>query len=164
MLVWIHPSGELYRMLQRTLTHKEGLKDVQRFCDAIVESSFFETEDERDRHLRAVFHTITSLLQQNPKRFPQPIPRHFPGSILSHPLLLGTYFEYPSPWRVYAKQALKKRLDPFREELMAKSWHPSRFQYWCQDIDEQKFDVEQGIQGPVPELRGLHASWNISWL
>lgn len=164
MLLWGMPSGELFRIFQRTIQKPEGLSNFQVFCNGLIESTLFHSPEDREHHLHSVFHILAVLMRQHPTRFPEPILHQFPELILSHPLLLSSYFTTPSPWRVYAKSKLKKRLEPFHEELIAKSWHPSRFQHWCEDMEEQKFNMEQGIQGDIPILRGDHALWNIRWI
>lgn len=63
-------------------------------------------------------------------------------------------------WGLPVRNALKRRLQPHLEELMAKTWHTSRMPYWCLDEDEKKCFGE--FDPAEPFTRGP-ASWNIPW-
>jgi hypothetical protein len=56
------------------------------------------------------------------------------------------------------------RLMPWKEELIAKSWHPSRMQHWCLDLEEQALWGEDFPE--APPLCGAivgKAEWHIRW-
>ena len=42
----------------------------------------------------------------------------------------------------YEKELKKLKFNNFEEELIAKTWHPSRFQEWCFDEDQKKDQEE----------------------
>jgi hypothetical protein len=59
------------------------------------------------------------------------------------------------------KQETPLRIAPWKEEFIAKSWHPSRVQHWCFDIEER---ARWGDDFPQPTpLTGTRADWNIPW-
>lgn len=67
-------------------------------------------------------------------------------------------------WRPQTKQILQERIAPWKEELIAKSWHPCRMQHWCLDLTEQDLWKEDIIDFPAPpSLRGSRADWHIRW-
>lgn len=63
-------------------------------------------------------------------------------------------------WGLPAQNFVKRRIQPYLEELMAKSWHTSRMPYWCLDEEEKKCF---GEFDPAPPLTGGPAEWNIPW-
>ena len=61
------------------------------------------------------------------------------------------YNEYPLDWQELSKSSLdvdyqntmkqlKRNFQTVEEELIAKAWHPSRFQEWCLNEDEKNED------------------------
>ena len=42
----------------------------------------------------------------------------------------------------YENELKKLRFENYHEELMTKTWHPSRFQEWCFDEDQKKEEEE----------------------
>jgi hypothetical protein len=63
-------------------------------------------------------------------------------------------------WGLPVQNALRRRIQSYKEELMAKAWHPSRMPYWCLDEDEKKCFGE--FDPPEP-LTGGPALWDIPW-
>jgi hypothetical protein len=64
-------------------------------------------------------------------------------------------------WNPQLRRTLENRVAPWREEFVAKSWHPSRMQHWCLDLDDQ---TVWGDDFPQPEpLRCARAHWDIRW-
>ncbi len=162
MLTWSHPGGNLNRLLDRALNQPTGLDQVENFCASFLEGPFSKelVEHEFPRILQA----ISRKLIQRPLAYPQPIPRKFPSRVLLHPLVMPSLFLQEDPWSFMVKHKLKTRIDIFREELIAKSWHPSRFYFWCIDTSEKKEDLADGMDEPEePILRRSRADWNISW-
>jgi len=84
--------------------------------------------------------------------------RRFTRDIYAHPLL----FEWTDRDRMQTiKNILNRRIDPLREELAAKCWHPSRFISWCLDSEEA---AEWGTpMGSSPCLTSKRAAWDIHW-
>ena len=64
-----------------------------------------------------------------------------------------TYYELRKEMRLYDfKERLEdkqKELNVYKQELIEKTWHPSRMIKWCLDVDEQKEWVDLII--PTPE-------------
>jgi hypothetical protein len=58
------------------------------------------------------------------------------------------------------RQWIRQRMAPWKEEIIAKGWHPSRMQHWCLDIEEQK-DMGVDEIPPAPLKPGEPAEWNI---
>jgi hypothetical protein len=40
------------------------------------------------------------------------------------------------PLRTSYREFLRERIDVYKEELIIRTWHPSRFMKWCMDIEE----------------------------
>ena len=70
-----------------------------------------------------------------------PLPRT-PSHI--HPQFWGYMEEFEEYWRFWesmipaAKRRLKFRSLRYKEELMARAWHPDRFLAWCSDVEERE--------------------------
>jgi hypothetical protein len=79
----------------------------------------------------------------------------FTERVYHHPFLLQ--FTEPS------RRFLKRRMAPWKEELTAKGWHPSRFLQWCLDQEEQKEFAGGGCEILSYRCEPLPAAWNISW-
>ena len=95
--------------------------------------------------------------------FPLEEVRSFVGLVAHDPLFLplvfgGTFacllpvpLQDPSMQtavRTQVKQSLKRRLDPIKEQLVEKTWHPNRLFRWCLDLEEL---VEFGFTGSHDE-------------
>jgi len=82
--------------------------------------------------------------------------------VYTHPLLL----QYTGSKTGFQREFIKKRIAPWREELTAKVWHPSRFQHWCLNNDEKNELIEdcgEPLMEYVPVRPGLKAEWDIDW-
>lgn len=53
--------------------------------------------------------------------------------------------------------ARKARVKAYYQELIAKAWHPSRFQAWCCDIEEQKEFRAMGWDGGANQMGAVGA-------
>jgi hypothetical protein len=102
-------------------------------------------------------HHLRTLLDQFFHRFPLDSFKRFLICLFQHPVMLSIFFEQrqneflPLPLRdpvvvaeMYReiKQGIKKWTNTYKEELIMRTWHPSRLFAWCFDIDELK-DFDQ---------------------
>lgn len=82
---------------------------------------------------------------------------HHSAYIRAHMMLpVGNLLQIP------AAQYITSRLEPYREELTAKTWHPSRFQHWCWSEDE-KAELPDIEPAPPIVIPGRRALWDILW-
>jgi hypothetical protein len=72
---------------------------------------------------------------------------------------------HPHTFRTESKEVLQRKLrewiGEYKEELIAKSWHTSRFMTWCLD-DEEKGEFQSDCNGDRIII-GERAAWNIPW-
>lgn len=102
-----------------------------------------------------VKNSLFSILMSAP--FNSEVMREFAADVHKHPQL----FDWTDAQRIQAiKELLKERITPWREELAAKCWHPSRFIEWCLDPEEA---AEWGIPCPHPPKTSKRAMWHIAW-
>lgn len=155
---WIfHPNSPLTSLLRQTLTLTDGLERLVNFVQDLLDSPSSKLSDIWLLALRSI---ITLVEPTHPT-----YPNRIRDLVRKHPACLAEAFE-PRHIDVYgkdAKETIKAYLAPFEEELIAKSWHSSRFQHWCWDEYERS---DYGVQeiGSAPPLRsGQRAEWDIQW-
>ncbi len=155
---WIfHPNTPLTPLLRQTLTLTDSLERLVNFVQDLLDSPSDQLSDIWLMALRS----IISIVQPTHPTYPN----RLRDLVRKHPVCLAEAFQ-PASFATYgndAKQTVKDRLAPFEEELLAKSWHPCRFQHWVWDEVERH---DYGVQeiGPPPLLRrGERADWNIRW-
>ena len=84
--------------------------------------------------------------------------REFTTEIYMHPFL----FQWTDAERIrYIKNLLKRRTSQWKEEFIAKSWHPSRFIAWC--IDSEEATEWGAVQSNEPRISQKRATWDIAW-
>jgi hypothetical protein len=130
---------KLPALVRNTVAMVEGTERILEFQRALIEKEF------RQIHLDAFLRMCGT-------------PNHL--------LLLNARQAHPLGWKwgPGAKQALKERMAPWKEELIATSWHPSRMLYWCLDLEEQglwRADMSD-FPDPLP-LCCATAEWNFRW-
>jgi hypothetical protein len=129
----------------------DGKERVTKFVYCMIECNYISSED-----------TILSLFKYANINLPD---RQGINNIRKihaiHPFL----FKYTGSKRSPVKTLIKERIAPWREELTAKIWHPSRFQHWCLDNDEKNELIEMcgGSLIGASLTPGLRAEWNIEW-
>jgi hypothetical protein len=105
-----------------------------------------------------VKNSLFSILMSAP--FQSEIMQEFSTELYKHPFL----FIWTDPSRIkYLKNLLRERVYIWKEEFVAKAWHPSRFLEWCVDPVEA---AEWGYPDPdVPRvpLTSKRAEWDIAW-
>ena len=133
---------------------KWGIKDCCSIIYSLLESSniIYKTQC-----MNTVMKCILDFLDKN-SRYDLYI---FIREINKHPFLIESLLK-SNDINKY-NYMLKNRINPWKEELIAKSWHPSRFQAYCLDLDEQKSMIKDGLIYEEPVLKGLRASWDIYW-
>ena len=105
-----------------------------------------------------VKNSLFSILMSAP--FNSEIMREFAADVHRHPQL----FDWADTQRAQnVKHLLKERITPWREELAAKCWHPSRFIEWCLDPEEAAEWGIPGLDGKGPRQTSKRATWDISW-
>ena len=153
---WIfHPNTPLTPLLRQTLTLTDGLERLVTFIHDLLDSP----SDQISSAWLLAQRSILSILREG---HPALLDR-FRSGVQKHPALLAEAFQSIEAYGKDAKQTIKDRLALIEEELIAKSWHPSRFQHWCWDEVER---LEYGVQEiglPPPLRRGEGADWNIRW-
>lgn len=128
---------ELPQLVRATLTMLEGRQRVLEFQTALIERDY----PARMLDSFAVICGGQEFLAEERAR---------------HPLAWQ--------WSVQVRATLRQRMAPWKEELIAKSWHPSRMQHWCLDLIEQGMWKEDMVDFPEPPvLHGALAEWNIRW-
>jgi len=120
-----------------------------------------------NRHLRAallqhiVVGVVDALKQKNFDALSS-----FIDKVNSHPVCsdprCSPDLNQHEHWGKY-KKYIKERKYHFKEELVAKTWHPTRFHDWCLDTDEQKEYIQDGIYWPSPPFTQSRAAWDIEW-
>lgn len=98
-------------------------------------------------------HHLRTLLDQFFHRFPLEDFKRFLVCLFQHPVMLSIFFEQrqndflPLPLRdpvvvkeFYReiKKGIKKWTNTYKEELIMRTWHPSRLFAWCLDIEDLK--------------------------
>jgi hypothetical protein len=102
-------------------------------------------------YLLGKHHHIRTLFDQFFRRFPLEHFKRFLVCFFQHPVLLSIFFEQRQNEflplalqdpvvvaEMYGeiKQGIKKWTDTYKEELIMRTWHPSRLFRWCFDIEE----------------------------
>lgn len=142
-----HPN--FISLLQNTFDMTDGNDRFFQFTCSLIEC---ESIDIRNL-LEVLFHLVNVLLSCENKALEL--------KVRSHPFLL----DYRGSKHAPARDVIKARIEPWREELTAKVWHPSRFQHWCLN-DEEKKELVETLGDPLIGASltpGLRAEWDIEW-
>lgn len=130
---------ELPHLVRATLNMLEGRQRILEFQTALIE---------REYPARMLDSFAGFCGQENQEFLAQ--------ERASHPLAWQ--------WNAQVRERLRERMALWKEELIAKSWHPSRMQHWCLDLTEQAMWKEDIVDFPEPPiLRSSRAEWNIRW-
>jgi hypothetical protein len=138
---------QLQQRIRQTLTTRlNGEEICLDFLSALVETRVLSL---RLRQFPVWLNIITTTMEQIGTP-PQNI-QAFTQRVHQHPFLL----HLTEPNRGF----LKRRLAPWKEELMAKTWHPCRFMQCCLDEEEKRGwdDI------PPYRIEAAPAEWNIKW-
>ncbi len=155
---WISgPNTPLTQLLRQTLTLSDSLERLVGFVMDLLDSS--------DPALEQLWQLVLQMIRQLVREARLPFAERLQEMVWQHPGCLAVAFR-PDRIQTYgaaAKRTAEARLAPWHEELVAKSWHPSRFQHWVWDEQERQ---DYGVDhiGQAPPLRfGQAADWNIRW-
>lgn len=130
-------NGPFTTTVRHSMTLPDGLDRLIEFAHALRDS-----RDESIHSLLQSFHNLCRLVA------PAVFYNHFLKRWIAE---LGPEAD---------KKTCAAQLETFKEELTAKMWHPSRVQYWCWTLDEQK---EFDDLPPCPPLHTGKAAWDIHW-
>lgn len=116
----------IQQSIRKVLTTRlNGEEICLNFLWALAESEILPL---RLRQFPLWLQRTTTILREDDRLQQKSIP--FTERVNQHPLLL----QFTGPTKLF----LKRRMDLWKEELMATTWHPSRFQDWCLTEDEKK--------------------------
>lgn len=127
----------------QTLTRATYLRMPPQHLNHCLEALYLQGKDHYCRLVLDHLARILSLEEQQEfavqllKKEPF-IQKVFTGTLIDlyPPSFLTEVFLQSLKQRIYRAQ--KNRQDIFKEELMARTWHPSRLFTWCFDLDELK--------------------------
>ena len=130
-----------------TTIPRDGLDDVYKVIYSLIESS-------NNLYNYNCLKSFTIIAMNSVKIKSLEDMHRFTAGVYKHPLL----FKFPE-----SRKIIKDTIDPWKEELIAKSWHPSRFQEWCIDVEEQKSMKKDGLEYEQTPFTQSVAAWNIRW-
>lgn len=153
--VYFLPQSHWYshmRNLIHTTIHKiNGRSVLKHLLLCIVESSYVT-------HRLTILFAILNVIQSSSEITHKALR----SSLLEHPFFIQIYTPhgFSNPLLHPPLPFLKQRIDVFREEFTAKTWHPSRFVAWCLDLEEQE-EFRQPDGSLYQSTLGGH--WNLDW-
>lgn len=140
VVYWLHPSkSRIEPLIHSAIYSLKGISLLKHFLYCIVESEYLTNKDNLLRNIFSILSKTNRHVSHNA----------LVDALDQHPLRAIPPFTF-----------LKQRLEPFREEFTAKSWHPSRFIAWCLDTEEQE-EFRQPDGSFYQSTVGDH--WNFNW-
>ena len=113
-------------LIKATLNSLNGKQTLLHVLYCIIESSYIT-------YRLVVLNSVLDIINElSPASY-----KSYKDTLLAYPLYRNLYSEQGFGNQPLYKQH-KQRIAGFKEELITKTWHPSRFVKWCLDCEEQE--------------------------
>lgn len=147
---YLEEGNDVLQLVRQSLvTRLNGKKVCLDFLSSLIESRILSLRLRQFpvwiKHIETIMHSLNHSQQEI---------NVFIKTVYSHPFLLHNTQKY--------KTYIKERNFVWKEEFIAKSWHPSRMMAWCLDEDEKKEFVYDGCSIPPYQCIASRADWHIS--
>ena len=137
---------------KRLINKRPNMDDSYTIIQSFAESTNFAIGDKK---LGEFIEDVMKILKKSDYDYTNEQLDAFKERVYQHPLLLST--------KPLSKSMnfLEARCSIWKEELMAKAWHPSRFQGWCIDLESIREIKMGGFHIEHAKIvKGVKAKWN----